>query len=59
MESVPHRIFTSIERSAAPAFSESRAGNRPDLKDEGDHGWLAVCPRRGPKAIYTQPPSTM
>src|SRR6185437_9132705 len=40
MGSVPHRICTSIERTAAPAFGESRAGNRPDLvADETHHGY--------------------
>jgi hypothetical protein len=39
MAKVPHRIFTSIERTAAPAFSESRVRNRPDLVDEGSHVW--------------------
>jgi len=34
----PHRNFTWIERTAAPAFSESRAANRPDLADEEGHG---------------------
>jgi Uma2 family endonuclease len=37
MGSVPHRNFTSVERTEAPAFSESRAGNRPDLVGEGNH----------------------
>src|SRR6185437_6301445 len=37
MGSVPHRDFTWIERTAVPAFSESRAGNRPDPVDEGSH----------------------
>src|SRR5690242_288171 len=37
MEGGPHRNFTSIERTAVPAFSESRAGNRPDPVDEGTH----------------------
>ena len=34
---VPHRKFTSIERTSTPAFRESRATNRPDLVDEGSH----------------------
>jgi hypothetical protein len=37
MTTGPHRIFTWIERTAAPAFSESRARNRPDLVDEESH----------------------
>jgi hypothetical protein len=37
MATGPHRIFTSIERTAAPAFGESRGRNRPDLVDEGSH----------------------
>lgn len=37
MEDGPHRKFTSIERKAAPAFSESRAANRPDAVDEVSH----------------------
>jgi hypothetical protein len=37
MGTSPHRIFTSIERTTAPAFRESRAGNRADLVTEGNH----------------------
>jgi len=43
MGSVPHRNFIWIERAAVPAFSESRAGNRPDLSDEGNHDLQPVC----------------
>jgi hypothetical protein len=53
MESVPHRNFIGIERTAAPAFSESRARNRPDPVDEGCHVVFAVC--RNIRAQVTHP----
>ena len=51
MERDPHRIFTSIERTPAPAFSESRAGNRPDQVDEVSHDgkqYAAIFGRKSP-----------
>jgi hypothetical protein len=54
MGSGPHRDFTWIERAAVPAFSESRAGNRPDLVDEENHDFTAVCPSF--QAEVTHPP---
>jgi hypothetical protein len=45
MGSVPHRDFTWIERTAAPAFSESRAGNRRDPLDEDNHDFGGSMPQ--------------
>jgi hypothetical protein len=51
MATGPHRNFTSIERTTAPAFGESRVSNRADLVDEGSHGpgqYAAIFSRKSP-----------